>query len=149
MLKTLSAVIYLLISHASVNLAFRVMVKNFVSILTSVLDQAPAESMLIVTICQGITPVCVSKVSRAIHTMDALILMNVYILNLVARKLYVQTSKAVIAATVLKVLMEMPGQQDALTIMNVPDLLAEETLIALMKLEHSAVFALKDLRVMQ
>lgn len=80
---------------------------------------------------------------------DALMLTNVYILNLVVRKLFVQTLKAVIAATVLKVLMETPGQQDVLTTMNVPDLLVEETLIVPMKLELSDVSAQKDSRVMQ
>jgi hypothetical protein len=111
-LKTLNVAIFPLILHANANQVSREMEKSCAQISTSVHDQVHVESMRTVTISPEITLVSATKVSKAIHTMVVSTSTSAYTQKLVDPALYVQTLRAVIAATALKVSTAMPGRQD-------------------------------------
>jgi hypothetical protein len=144
-LKTLNAVIYQPILHASASQGSKVMAKSFVQTSTSVLDQDRVESTPIVTTHQAISLASVTKASKEIHTTDVLTLMNVHIPKLVDRVQHVRILRVVIAATALKDSTEMPDRLAVLITTNVQDRLVEEMLTVQMKLELSGATALKVL----
>lgn len=111
MLKTLSAVIYLPPGLANANQALKVTVKSDVQTSMSVRDQDHVESTLIVSTQQETIRVYVEKGLRGIHLMVVPTSMNVNTPMLVGQVLSVQILREVIAATALKVSMEMPDQQ--------------------------------------
>lgn len=130
---------------ANASQVFKETEKSFVPTSMNVQDQELVESIPIASIFLETSRACVEKGSKAIHMMDAPTSMSAHILMLVDRVLFVQTLRVVIAATALKVLMEMPVQQDALITTNVHAHLVEETHNVQMKLAHSGATAQKDL----
>jgi hypothetical protein len=88
------------------------MEKNFAQTSMNARDQAPVESTLIATTILETTPVNATKVSKETPTMDVSTSTNAYIQTHVDLEHYVQTLRAVIAATALKVTTVMPDQLD-------------------------------------
>jgi hypothetical protein len=111
-LKTLNAAIFPHILHANANQVSREMEKSCARISTNVRDQVPVESMRIVSIFPEITLVSATMVSKATHTMVVSISTSACTQKHVDPALYVQTLRAVIAATALKVSTAMPSRQD-------------------------------------
>lgn len=144
-LRTRSVVIYRPNGLVNASQVFKATEKNFVPTSMSAPDLELVESTPTVSIFLATLRAYVEKALKVIHMMDAPTSTNARILKLVERVQFVQTLRGVIAATALKVLMEMPDQQDVLITTNVHVPLVDEMRNARMRSAHSGATVQKDL----